>query len=127
MFYRGASATGWPPRPVELDHAGQPEIAQFPCHQPSAISHQPSAISHQPSAISQDDYVRSAPVSGIVGVRGGQIVFERYPRMRPDDRHPLMPGVRVHQHQYFRVVVARGAGHRTLAGTFRNCSTRTAG
>jgi hypothetical protein len=48
------------PRPVELEHAEQPEIAQFPV---------------QPGS-TREDYVRSAPVSGIVVVRGGQIVFE---------------------------------------------------
>ena len=62
------------PRPVALDHAEQPEIAQFPV---------------QPGT-SLEEYVRTAPVSGIVVVRGGQIVFERYPRMRPGDRHLLM-------------------------------------
>jgi CubicO group peptidase (beta-lactamase class C family) len=34
--------------------------------------------------------VATGPVSGIVVVRGGTILFERYPRMRPGDRHLLM-------------------------------------
>ncbi|HZR52349.1 MAG TPA: serine hydrolase domain-containing protein [Streptosporangiaceae bacterium] len=42
------------------------------------------------AGMSLDAYVAAAPVSGIVVVRGGRIVFERYPRMRPDDRHLLM-------------------------------------
>lgn len=32
---------------------------------------------------SLEEYVSSGPVSGIVVVFGGRIVFERYPRMRP--------------------------------------------
>jgi CubicO group peptidase (beta-lactamase class C family) len=39
---------------------------------------------------SLDSYVAVAPVSGIVVVRGGTVVFERYPRMKPGDRHLLM-------------------------------------
>lgn len=37
-----------------------------------------------------DAYVRAAPVNGIVLVQGGEIVYERYPRMRPVDKHLLM-------------------------------------
>ncbi len=35
-------------------------------------------------------YVAEAPVSGIVVLRRGRIVFERYPRMAPEERHLLM-------------------------------------
>jgi CubicO group peptidase (beta-lactamase class C family) len=40
--------------------------------------------------VSLDSYVAAAPVSGIVVVRGGTILFERYPRMASEDRHLLM-------------------------------------
>jgi hypothetical protein len=36
------------------------------------------------------EYVASGPVSGIVVLHHGRIAFERYPRMRPGDRHLLM-------------------------------------
>jgi CubicO group peptidase (beta-lactamase class C family) len=61
-------------RPVALDHAEQAQIGQFEV---------------QP-AMSLDKYVATGPVSGIVVVRSGRIAFERYPRMRPGDRHLLM-------------------------------------
>ena len=35
-------------------------------------------------------YVEAAPVNGVVIAREGSIVFERYPRMRPFDKHLLM-------------------------------------
>ncbi|CAN5784104.1 serine hydrolase [soil metagenome] len=40
--------------------------------------------------MSLDDYVQAAPVNGIVIAQGGEIVYERYPRMRPHDKHLLM-------------------------------------
>jgi CubicO group peptidase (beta-lactamase class C family) len=41
-------------------------------------------------AMALEDYVAAAPVNGVVVVDGGRIVFERYPRMRPFDKHLLM-------------------------------------
>ncbi len=35
-------------------------------------------------------YVEAAPVNGLAIAQGGKIVFERYPRMRPHDKHLLM-------------------------------------
>lgn len=35
-------------------------------------------------------YVEAAPVNGLAIAQGGRIVFERYPRMRPHDKHLLM-------------------------------------
>jgi CubicO group peptidase (beta-lactamase class C family) len=35
------------------------------------------------------DYVSAGALDGIVILRGGNIVYEAYPRMRPDDRHIL--------------------------------------
>jgi CubicO group peptidase (beta-lactamase class C family) len=37
-----------------------------------------------------EEYVRQAPVNGVILLQHGKIVFERYPRMRPYDRHLLM-------------------------------------
>jgi CubicO group peptidase (beta-lactamase class C family) len=37
-----------------------------------------------------DDYVQQGPVNGVIVVRGGAVVYERYPRMLPSDRHLLM-------------------------------------
>jgi CubicO group peptidase (beta-lactamase class C family) len=45
--------------------------------------------------VSLDKYVAGAPVSGIVVVQGGSIVFERYPRMEPGNRHLLMSVTKV--------------------------------
>ena len=67
-------------RPVaELVSTEQPELGTFPVE----------------PGVSLDQYVATAPVSGIVVVHGGTIVFERYPRMRPDDRHLLMSVTKV--------------------------------
>ena len=53
-------------------------------------------------------YVGSAPVSGIVIVRGGQIVFERYPRMQPSDRHLLMSVTKVFTSAVVGILERRG-------------------
>jgi CubicO group peptidase (beta-lactamase class C family) len=57
-----------------LEEAEAAEIARFPV---------------QPG-VSLEEYVASGPVSGIVVAWRGRIAFERYPRMRPGDRHLLM-------------------------------------
>ena len=69
-------ATEIPPLrvPARLDRAELRPVAEFPV---------------QPG-LSLAGYVDSGPVSGMVVVLGGRIVFERYPRMRPDERHLLM-------------------------------------
>ena len=46
-------------------------------------------------AVALDNYVLTAPVSGIVVVYRGRILYEHYPRMRPDDRHLLMSVTKV--------------------------------
>jgi CubicO group peptidase (beta-lactamase class C family) len=40
--------------------------------------------------VTLDGYVAHGPVSGIVVVLGGRIVYQRYPRMRPGQRHFMM-------------------------------------
>jgi CubicO group peptidase (beta-lactamase class C family) len=64
-------------RPAELDRASADSVASV------------AEFAVQPG-VSLDEYVARGPVSGIVVVLGGRIVFERYPRMRPGDRHLLM-------------------------------------
>ena len=64
-------------RPAELDRASAASVASV------------AGFGVQPG-VSLDEYVARGPVSGIVVVLGGRIVFERYPRMRPGDRHLLM-------------------------------------
>jgi CubicO group peptidase (beta-lactamase class C family) len=81
-----------PPQPAELDRADWPEIARFPV---------------QPG-VSLEEYVSSGPVSGIVVVRSGQIVFERYPRMRPGDRHLLMSVTKVFTSAIVGILELRG-------------------
>ncbi|HEY2269814.1 MAG TPA: serine hydrolase domain-containing protein [Streptosporangiaceae bacterium] len=61
-------------RPAGLERAPQDVVADFPVRPGTSL----------------DAYVASGPVSGMVVVLGGRIVFERYPRMEPGDRHLLM-------------------------------------
>lgn len=81
-----------PPQPAELERADSPEIARFPV---------------QPG-VSLDEYVSAGRVSGIVVVRSGQIVFERYPRMRPGDRHLLMSVTKVFTSAIIGILELRG-------------------
>ena len=57
-----------------LEEAEAAEIARFPVQ----------------AGVSLESYVADGPVSGIVVAWRGRIAFERYPRMRPGDRHLLM-------------------------------------
>jgi CubicO group peptidase (beta-lactamase class C family) len=61
-------------RRTELDRAELASVATFPVR----------------AGMTLDEYVAAGPVSGMVVVLGGRIVFERYPRMQPGDRHLLM-------------------------------------
>jgi CubicO group peptidase (beta-lactamase class C family) len=79
-------------QPAELDQSEAPEIARFPVL----------------SGTTLDDHVSSGPVSGIVVVFGGQIVFERYPRMRPGDRHLLMSVTKVFTSAIVGILERRG-------------------
>jgi CubicO group peptidase (beta-lactamase class C family) len=60
--------------PAALEHAELRQVSQFEVQ----------------AGMSFDQYIARGSVSGIVVVLSGQIVFERYPRMRSDDRHLLM-------------------------------------
>jgi len=81
------------PRRADLDCAEASDVARFPV---------------QPG-MSLDDYVAAGPVSGIVVVRRGRIVFERYPRMRPGDRHLLMSVTKAVTSALVGILELRGA------------------
>ena len=59
--------------------------------------------------VTLDDYVTHGPVSGIVIVLGGRIVFERYPRMRPSQRHFLMSVTKAFTSVLVGILEQRGA------------------
>jgi CubicO group peptidase (beta-lactamase class C family) len=56
-----------------------------------------------------DEYVARGPVTGIVAVLGGRIVYERYPRMRPGQRHFLMSVTKAFTSALIGILEARGA------------------
>lgn len=53
-------------------------------------------------------YVEAAPVNGVVIVEGGRIVFERYPRMRPFDKHLLMSVTKIFVSTIIGIMEDRG-------------------
>jgi CubicO group peptidase (beta-lactamase class C family) len=59
--------------------------------------------------VSLAEYVAGGPVSGIVVVQGGTIVFERYPRMEPGDRHLLMSVTKAFTSAVIGILELRGA------------------
>jgi CubicO group peptidase (beta-lactamase class C family) len=64
-----------PVRPVaELAEAPRADLGAFPVEPGQSL----------------DGYLAAGPVDGIVVVHHGQVVYERYPAMRPDERHLLM-------------------------------------
>jgi CubicO group peptidase (beta-lactamase class C family) len=76
-------------------HAGEllPSV-QIPVARPAARlqSAEQAAIGRfavEPG-VTLDDYVAHGPVSGIVVVLGGRLVYQRYPRIRPGQRHFMM-------------------------------------
>jgi CubicO group peptidase (beta-lactamase class C family) len=68
------------------------------------------ATSAEPPAVADllDRQVSTEPVSGIVVVHHGQIIFQRYPRMRPDDRHLLMSVSKVFASTLIGILSSRG-------------------
>jgi CubicO group peptidase (beta-lactamase class C family) len=69
---------------AHVEIAGGDEPRELPAV-PSAVGR----IYVEPD-VELDQYVATAPVSGVVIVHRGRLVYERYPRMRPDQRHFLM-------------------------------------
>lgn len=54
------------------------------------------------------DYIDRAPVNGILMLQHGQVVFERYPRMRAFDRHLLMSVTKVFVSLLIALLESRG-------------------
>lgn len=74
-------------RHVEIPTAGPP--APLPEAERAAVGQ-----FHVEPGLSLEDYLATAPVDGIVIVHRGRI-YQRYPRMRSDDRHLLMSVTKV--------------------------------
>jgi len=62
---------------AHLEEAPREEIGRF-------------GVQSQLGEMSLDEYVCAAPVNGIIFLQRGHILYERYPRMRPFDKHLLM-------------------------------------
>lgn len=77
---------------AELPRTESDEIGRFPVE----------------PGVSLDRYVTTAPVSGIVVVHCGRIRYERYPRMRPGDRHLLMSITKVFTGTLVGILERRG-------------------
>jgi CubicO group peptidase (beta-lactamase class C family) len=62
------------PRHLELSVGSRPEIG----------GHE---VRSRNGPMPLDEYVRKAPVDGVIVVHRGNVVYETYPRMQPSDRH----------------------------------------
>jgi CubicO group peptidase (beta-lactamase class C family) len=90
LFRHVEIPTAGPPTP--LPEAERPPVGQF----------------HVEPGLSLDDSVAGGPVDGIVIVHRGRIVYQRYPRMRSDDRHLLMSVSKVFVSLLVGILEARG-------------------
>lgn len=88
MVYRAGAITPLPEAPL-LD------LARFPVR---------SRLGELPLK----DYIRRAPVNGIIIVQHGRILFECYPRMRPFEKHLLMSVTKVFVSTLVAILSARG-------------------
>lgn len=88
VVYRGAQA-------VALAASPLPELASLP-------------VESRLGLLPLQDYILRAPVNGIIVLRRGRIVFERYPRMRPFDRHLLMSVTKVMVSTALALLAERG-------------------
>jgi CubicO group peptidase (beta-lactamase class C family) len=59
--------------------------------------------------VTLDEYVAHGPVSGIVVVLHGQIAYQRYPRMRPGQRHFMMSVTKAFTSALVGILEQRGA------------------
>ena len=66
------------------------------------------AVESRYGRLTLDEYTRQAPVNGIIFVQHGRILFERYPRMRPYDKHLLMSVTKVFVSTVTAILSARG-------------------
>jgi len=94
-------------------HAGEllPSV-QIPLARPVArlAAAEQAAISRfavEPG-VTLDEYVAHGPVSGIVVVLHGQIAYQRYPRMRPGQRHFMMSVTKVFTSALAGILEQRG-------------------
>ncbi len=89
---------------------GSTEIPTLGPEAPLASAEAPEAAGFlvEPG-VTLDEYVAHGPVSGIVVVRRGTVVYERYPRMAPDDRHLLMSVSKVFASVLIGMLEERGA------------------
>ena len=55
-----------------------------------------------------DKYIQNAPVNGIIILHHNRIIYERYPRMRPFDKHLLMSVSKVYVATVIALLQARG-------------------
>ncbi len=55
-----------------------------------------------------DDYIQTAPVNGIVILQHNRLVYERYPRMRPFDKHLYMSVTKAYIAALVAILQARG-------------------
>ena len=55
-----------------------------------------------------DEYIKTAPVNGIIFLHHGRIIYERYPRMRPFDKHVLMSVSKVFVSTVIALLESRG-------------------
>lgn len=88
VVYRSGAITPLPEDP-------HPDLAQFP-------------VRSRLGEMSLDDYIHRAPVNGIIVVQNGRILFERYPRMRPFDKHFLMSVTKVYISTLIAILTAGG-------------------
>jgi CubicO group peptidase (beta-lactamase class C family) len=77
---------------LEAPHS---DLARFPVH---------SRLGELPLA----DYIRRAPVNGIIIVQHGRILYECYPRMRPFEKHLLMSVTKVFVSTLVAILTSRG-------------------
>ncbi len=55
-----------------------------------------------------DAYIDKAPVNGVIFLHRGHVVYERYPRMRPFDKHVLMSVTKAFVSLIIALLTARG-------------------
>lgn len=67
------------------------------------------AVTLAEQTVTFDQYVDQAALDGIVILKGGEVVYERYPRMRADDRHLLFSVSKVYASTLVAMLEDQGA------------------
>jgi len=78
-----------------LEETPRPEIGALP-------------VESRLGRLALEDYLRAAPVNGMIILHHGRIVYEAYPRMRPFDKHSLMSVSKVFISALVAILEARG-------------------